>query len=192
MDQVIDMTPKKVGSEFGSDPNSDFPVWMDQPAVIERYRSAILRAGGNQVVARISGVPKGTINNLLRGTDVRVSNAYAIAAACHVSLDWLATGIGPETPEWYVPGPTTGSALVPLGSPPAAPDARRPLESQSRSQPAMREPQQPVSAPTPIDSATLRKAIEIIKSIDGIEAFEADSIADRVAAAYDVLTGAKP
>lgn len=158
--------------------------------MIDRFRSAIRRAGGNQVVARLSGVPKGTINNLLRGTDVRVSNAYALAVACHVSLDWLVTGIGSETPEWYVPGPTTGSAFVPADSPYAAPNAEPLPIPRPKDPPVLREYQEPIAPPPPINTALLRHAIRVIKSIDGVKGFESDNFAERVAGVYNVLSGA--
>jgi hypothetical protein len=94
MAQAVDTIKVIYDRNSGVTQTQDFPVPLDQEAMIERFRSAIRRAGGNLVVAQRSGIPKGTINNLLRGTDVRISNAYAIAVACDVSLDWLATGRG--------------------------------------------------------------------------------------------------
>jgi hypothetical protein len=190
----VDMSGENDGSKYGEASDSNFPVWYDRPGAIERFRFVIRQAGGFRVVASLSGVPKGTIENLLRGTDVRISAAYAIAAACHVSLDWLATGIGPETPEWYVPGPTSGSALAPLD----AQDPRRDLAASVLAQPsakmppAMREHQEPLVPPPLINTAVLRQAIDIVKSLDGVQAFEADNFADRVAGAYNILSGAKP
>lgn len=182
-------------SKFAPGQKSDFPVWYDHGEAITRFRSAIKRAGGIQVVAKIAGVPKGTINNLLRGTDIRISNAYAIAAACHVSMDWLATGIGAETPEWYVPGPTTGSAMVPLG--PSRPESKPPVYQpeeirQSPPVPGMAEHPESIAPPLLIDPDHLQQAIEIVKVLDGVAAFAAPNIGRRLAAAYDILSGAKP
>jgi hypothetical protein len=73
--------------------DADFPVRIDRRSMIERFRSAIRDAGGVRAVAERSGVAKGTIDNLLGGTEFRFTAAYAIAITCKVSLDWLATGI---------------------------------------------------------------------------------------------------
>lgn len=189
------MNDRSDNPKFTTTADANVPVWFDKSESIERFRSAIRRAGGNQVIARIAGIPKGTINNLLSGTDIRVSAAFAIAAACHVSLDWLATGIGAETPEWYVPGPTTGSAMVPLGPhrPESKPPVYQPEEFRhSPPVPGMAEHPESIAPPLLIDPDHLQQAIEIVKVLDGVAAFAAPNIGRRLAAAYDILSGAKP
>ena len=128
---------------------------------------------------------------------MRMGAFVALAAACKVSLDWLATGIGSENPEWFIP------------EPPASPDSglitetgpMMPFKTQSQSQnsgnpeppDALREVQGPMAPqPKPIDLDRLRQAMDIVKSLDGIKAFDAPNAAERVARAYDILTGAKP
>ena len=47
-------------------------------------------------MATRSGVPLGTVNNYLAGGEWKVSTALALARACGVSLEWLATGEGKQ------------------------------------------------------------------------------------------------
>ena len=61
----------------------------------ERLRSAVKRAGGNRVVSGISGVQIGTLDTYIGGRDMRGSAMIALARACNVSLDWLASGTEP-------------------------------------------------------------------------------------------------
>ena len=70
------------------DPTSD-PEAQERTA---RLRDAVRLAGGNAVVAKASGVPLSTLSAYMDGRDMKVSRAAAIARACGVSLDWLATG----------------------------------------------------------------------------------------------------
>lgn len=72
-------------------------VEINLDAALERLRSAVRDAGGNQAVAVKSGVPLGTLNNYVRGvSDPKASALAQIAYACGVSLDWLMTGAGSE------------------------------------------------------------------------------------------------
>ena len=186
------MNSKPDEPEFGIGPNSDFPVSFDQASVIERFRAAIRLAGGNQAVASRAGIPKGTINNLLRGTDVRISAAYAIAAACGVSLDWISTGRGDMFTSQHRQAlsiPVTriskdGKTLE------TTPEYRQLLlpPPQSVAEPAAAPP-----SPRPsIDVDKLQQAINILRAVDGLEAFAAEGAAARIATAYDVLIGVKP
>ncbi|WP_182356128.1 LexA family transcriptional regulator [Komagataeibacter europaeus] len=50
-----------------------------------------------QVAAR-TGVPFGTLNRYIVGRDMKASAMIALAKACGVSLDWLATGDEPKKP----------------------------------------------------------------------------------------------
>ncbi|KON63155.1 helix-turn-helix protein [Komagataeibacter europaeus] len=64
----------------------------------ERLRQAVKNAGGNTQVAARAGVPFGTLNRYIAGRDMKASAMIALAKACGVSLDWLATGDEPEKP----------------------------------------------------------------------------------------------
>jgi hypothetical protein len=59
-----------------------------------RLRQAVKLAGGNNRVSSRSGVPLRTLGNYLRGRDIPSEALVAIADACAVSLEWLATGRG--------------------------------------------------------------------------------------------------
>ncbi|WP_048852498.1 XRE family transcriptional regulator [Komagataeibacter europaeus] len=65
----------------------------------ERLRSAVHAAGGNNRVAMRATIPVGTLNRYIAGRDMKASAMIALAKACGVSLDWLATGSGPERPD---------------------------------------------------------------------------------------------
>ena len=67
----------------------------EQELRAERLRQAVRAAGGNRVVAVRANVPLGTLNNYLAGRDMKASALIALARACNVSLDWLATGQEP-------------------------------------------------------------------------------------------------
>lgn len=60
----------------------------------ERLREAVRAAGGNQAVAARAGMHVGSLNNYLRGRDMKASAMVALADACAVGLEWLATGSG--------------------------------------------------------------------------------------------------
>jgi len=60
----------------------------------ERLKSAVKSAGGNKHIALKSNVPLTTLNAYLRGGEMKLSNAFAIAEACGVTLEWLTTGRG--------------------------------------------------------------------------------------------------
>src|ERR1700733_14674772 len=61
--------------------------------VAARLHEAVRAAGGNQVVARRSGVPLATVNNYVRGRNgMKIEPLAALAAACNVSLEWLVAG----------------------------------------------------------------------------------------------------
>lgn len=63
----------------------------------ERLRSAVRKAGGARRVAQRSGVAFGTLNNYLAGGEIKLTAAAALARACGVSLEWLATGVESES-----------------------------------------------------------------------------------------------
>jgi transcriptional regulator with XRE-family HTH domain len=60
-----------------------------------RLRLALKSAGGNSEVARRAGIPLGSLNEYVAGREPRLVYAAALAKACNVSLEWLATGEGP-------------------------------------------------------------------------------------------------
>ena len=74
---------------------------IDRAAFIIRLRATILESGGYKKVCDISGVPKGTIENMMRGTTPSFHAVASVAHACGVSLDWLAFGdSGMPAPLW--------------------------------------------------------------------------------------------
>lgn len=93
----------------------------------ERLRRAVRASGGNEAVAARAGVPLSTLGTYIAGGEWKLSRALALAAACGVSLDWLATGRGamagdadggPAAPAGLVaiprlepPGPAGGDVL---------------------------------------------------------------------------------
>lgn len=60
----------------------------------DRLKDAVIRSGGATAVSRVSGVALSTLNDYLKGKEARFSRVVAIAKACSVSIDWLATGDG--------------------------------------------------------------------------------------------------
>lgn len=63
-----------------------------------RLRQAVKLGGGNKMVSAKSGIPLRTLANLLDGQEMKVGQLVRVAAACQVSLDWLATGRLPVHP----------------------------------------------------------------------------------------------
>jgi transcriptional regulator with XRE-family HTH domain len=146
--------------------------------VASRLHDAVRAAGGNQAVARRSGVPLATVNNYVRGRNgMKIEPLSALAEACNVSLEWLvsggessATGL-PAAPDF----PTAGAAPPPgLG------------EARATSSPA--------GMTGGIDVRILAKAIEIVTAIAGAADFQDDpkGLARRIATTYAVLTEPEP
>jgi transcriptional regulator with XRE-family HTH domain len=80
-------------------PDRDLTVQPSNSQTLERanrLREAIRAAGGNLVVSQRSGVPISTLNNYLAGRDMKAAALIALAEACNVSVEWLATGRQPE------------------------------------------------------------------------------------------------
>lgn len=88
----------RIGSGY---PIRDFQVGdpkLEAEERTARLREAVKRAGRAPAVADRSGVPYATLNKYLAGRDMPTINLIAIARACGVSVEWLATGAEPGTP----------------------------------------------------------------------------------------------
>ena len=59
-----------------------------------RLRRAIKAAGGNNQVSARSGISLASLGNYLRGRDFQTETLVALAEACGVTVEWLATGQG--------------------------------------------------------------------------------------------------
>ena len=73
-----------------------------------RLREALRRGGGNKVVSERSGVPLANLQTYLKGREMRIDTAIALAEACGVTLEWLATG-------------KEAAAQAPAAAPPSGP-----------------------------------------------------------------------
>ena len=60
----------------------------------DRLKEAVRLAGNAALVAKRIGMPPPTLNNYLGGRDMKASGMVALAEACGVSVEWLATGRG--------------------------------------------------------------------------------------------------
>lgn len=76
--------------------------------IAERLRAAIRKAGGNKAVSERSGVLLSTIGRYLAGYDMKFQSVLALAEACGVTLEWLATG--KEAPSAPIPAPPAPAA----------------------------------------------------------------------------------
>lgn len=61
-----------------------------------RLKTAVERAGGNEVISELSKVSKTTLSGYMNGNEWKLGHADRIATACKVSLQWLLFGDGPE------------------------------------------------------------------------------------------------
>ncbi|HVC63681.1 MAG TPA: helix-turn-helix transcriptional regulator [Acetobacteraceae bacterium] len=142
-------------------------------AVAGRLHEAVRAAGGNQAVARRSGVPLATVNNYVRGRNgMKIEPLSALATACNVSLQWLVSGAdGSANGARAYPDFPTADATSPLGL----------GETPAGSSPA--------GTNGGIDVRILAKAIEIVAAIAGAADFLDDpkEWARRIAATYAVL-----
>jgi transcriptional regulator with XRE-family HTH domain len=147
-------------------PDRPLPVVADRGAnreVARRLHQAVRAAGGNQAVARRSGVPLATVNNYVRGrSGMKIEPLWALATACNVSLEWLVAG-GADFPTALDTSPR-GLGEAPPESPSGAPLAG-------------------------IDMRVLAKAIEIVAAIAGAADLHDDPkrLAHRIATTYAVL-----
>ncbi len=141
--------------------------------VAARLHEAVRAAGGNLVVARRAGLPLATVNNYVRGRNgMKIEPLVALAAACHVKLDWLVSG-----------------AEAPVTGPPAEPDfpiaAAAPPAGLAEAPAAA----SPAGVNGGIDVRVLAKAIEIVTAIAGVSDLLDDpkGLARRIATTYAVL-----
>ena len=73
----------------------------------ERLRQAIHLGGGNKKVSEATGIGLTNIQNYLKGREMRIDTALALAEACGVTLEWLATGKDPA-PQAPAAAPPSG------------------------------------------------------------------------------------
>jgi hypothetical protein len=96
--------------------DEDMLVSDENPHVGEftlRLRELVKRSGGSTAVAKRSKVPIKTLANYLAGREMRRPELVAVAAACNVSLEWLATGNDPAAPAASTAAPTPASVEPP-------------------------------------------------------------------------------
>jgi transcriptional regulator with XRE-family HTH domain len=74
-----------------------------------RLRQAVKKGGGNNRVSARSGVPLRTLGNYLKGRDIQSEALVALADACGVSIEWLATGRDAAAPA--APAPSSPPPL---------------------------------------------------------------------------------
>jgi transcriptional regulator with XRE-family HTH domain len=140
-------------------------------AVAARLRQAVHAAGGNRAVAERSGVPLGSVNNYVGArTGMKMSTLTRLAAACRVSLEWLASGDKSALTHELPTETPLATAVAEFSEPPGS--------------------LVPPNLATGIDTAMLTKAIEIVAAIDGGAALrdQPSLVARRIAATYAVLT----
>jgi transcriptional regulator with XRE-family HTH domain len=154
--------------------NRPTPQVADRESNLEvagRLHETVRAAGGNQAVARRSGVPLATVNNYVRGRNgMKIGPLSALAAACNVSREWLVSG--GEAPETAACPDYPFAAAVPasgLGEAAA--------------------PSSPADMAGGVDVRVLAKAIEIVTVIAGAADFRDDpkGLARRIATTYAVL-----
>lgn len=83
----------------------------------KRLREAIKKVGSARDVARLAGIPYGTLQNYIHGRELKLSNAVSISRVTGVRLEWLATSEGPmQADQPIVPASAElrGYALLPL------------------------------------------------------------------------------
>jgi len=135
----------------------------------------------------------------------------ALADACGVSIEWLATGRGLMLSEAYrsllatglfgetfapthmVHTPEYRRLMALPGEPPGStPSLAAPEDhSHSPAQSAAREHQESVAPPPLVDPVRLQQAVSIIRALNGDVIFHADDIGERLANTYNILSGVK-
>ena len=64
----------------------------DRSLSLERLRRVVKDGGGPKDVAARANIPLGSLNHYLGGREMRVEALIGVAAACNVSIEYLATG----------------------------------------------------------------------------------------------------
>lgn len=82
---------------------------------VERLREAIKMVGSARDAARLSGLPYGTLQNYIRGGEMKLSNAVSLTRVTGVRLEWLANGSGPMQAEETGEVTTISAAAPPPG-----------------------------------------------------------------------------
>jgi transcriptional regulator with XRE-family HTH domain len=75
-----------------NEPTDDAEAHVQISERVSRLREAVGKARGPKAVAEKAGMAATTLNNYLAGRDMKVSALVALATACEVSVQWLATG----------------------------------------------------------------------------------------------------
>lgn len=93
--QMPDMTVNS-GDGAETDASEETGLVLDAEShpqrVSDRLHDAIAKAGGNAAVMARSGVKNSTLRRVLKGQDAKTGVLVALADACGVSVNWLATG----------------------------------------------------------------------------------------------------
>jgi hypothetical protein len=90
-DQKGNFGLKEARADLG--PTSEVKLGLRERAA--RLREAVEASGGAAAVSRASDTAPSTLQRYLDGFDPKFSRIIAIADACGVRLEWLATGNGP-------------------------------------------------------------------------------------------------
>ena len=193
MAQVIEISGETDITSQSGDGDSDFPVSLTRKAVSERLKHAVVEAGGATAVAERARLPLPTLNNYLYGKhEMKLSAAVALAGACHVSLDWLATGIDPGASIMQVGHVENSENFSGNGDVTAEDNPATVRVSQVNDQaPALREGQQGMRAPTKLESDLLAQAIRIVCAVlgKGVTQDPPDQVAERIIKTYEILVG---
>jgi transcriptional regulator with XRE-family HTH domain len=171
------------------DTNADFDVAGVKSEVAERaarLKTAVKAAGGNQAVAQRASMNLGTLNNYIAGRDMKAASMVALAKACNVSLDWLATGREPpQTPADRARAAVSVALDQMTGKP--LPSQKTPeISGLGMEQAPLRAPHQ-----LSLDAVALAKSIEIVEAMVVPNGGSITSLASarRIASIYLALTG---
>ena len=99
------------------------------PEAVSRLELAVRMAGGATETSRRSGIPLSSLRTYLRGRELRRKALVALSGATGVTLEWLATGLGPMHPDTVISLHSVGGGDRPATAAddaPAGPDEARP------------------------------------------------------------------
>lgn len=91
---ISDMPKDATNDDLGADVLV-LPDGATPEAVSERLGLAVRAAGGHAAVVAKSGVKSRTLSRILGGQEVKQGALVALADACDVTVEWLATGRKP-------------------------------------------------------------------------------------------------